>query len=369
MADNDWWRNESRQHRSRNDDYGSYPDEGYRRGGREGDYRGGDFRRGRGTEGRGDIYGGGAYGSGYREMTGSHGGRDYGGGYGPERYRGSYEDRDYGGGFGSERYGGPYEDRDYRQGYGSERYRGAFRDRDFGRDYGLSRDRDYGGGYGAERYGESYRDYTRGNYERGYGGNDYSRGFYGADQGYRRPDQDTGGYRGERSGWDRFSDEVSSWFGDEDAARRREQDARRDDWSAEHHRGRGPKGYRRSDDRIQEDVNDRLTDDPMVNASEVEVRVSNCEVTLTGTVDSREAKRRAEDCAERVSGVTHVQNNLRVRQQSSGQGTTTGTAGSMTSGSTSGPQGTGLGGVEVGPKGSEATASDRTGPRKTEANT
>jgi hypothetical protein len=35
-------------------------------------------------------------------------------------------------------------------------------------------------------------------------------------------------------------------------------------------------------------------------------------VTLTGSVDSRNARRRAEDIAERVSGVTHVQNNLRV---------------------------------------------------------
>jgi hypothetical protein len=36
-------------------------------------------------------------------------------------------------------------------------------------------------------------------------------------------------------------------------------------------------------------------------------------VTLTGTVTSREQRRRAEDIAESVSGVTHVQNNLRVK--------------------------------------------------------
>jgi hypothetical protein len=52
----------------------------------------------------------------------------------------------------------------------------------------------------------------------------------------------------------------------------------------------------------------------VVDASDVEVNVSNCEVTLSGTVDNREERRRAEDCAERVSGVTHVQNNLRVKQ-------------------------------------------------------
>jgi hypothetical protein len=52
----------------------------------------------------------------------------------------------------------------------------------------------------------------------------------------------------------------------------------------------------------------------VVDASDVEVNVSNCEVTLSGTVDNREERRRAENCAERVSGVTHVQNNLRVKQ-------------------------------------------------------
>ncbi|HEX8375853.1 MAG TPA: BON domain-containing protein, partial [Geminicoccaceae bacterium] len=80
------------------------------------------------------------------------------------------------------------------------------------------------------------------------------------------------------------------------------------------HRGRGPKGYRRSDERILEDVNDRLTEDPRVDASEIQVDVQGGEVTLTGTVGSREERRRAEDVAEGASGVTYVMNNLRVRQ-------------------------------------------------------
>jgi hypothetical protein len=80
------------------------------------------------------------------------------------------------------------------------------------------------------------------------------------------------------------------------------------------HRGRGPKGYTRSDERIREDVSDRLTDDALVDASYVEVSVAGGEVTLNGFVDSRTAKRRAEDCAEDVTGVSHVQNNLRVRE-------------------------------------------------------
>jgi len=83
----------------------------------------------------------------------------------------------------------------------------------------------------------------------------------------------------------------------------------------EHHRGKGPKGYTRSDDRIREDVCDCLTDDPMLDAGEIEVEVRNGEVTLSGTVSDRLAKRHAEDMIERVSGVRDVQNNIRVKER------------------------------------------------------
>jgi hypothetical protein len=56
------------------------------------------------------------------------------------------------------------------------------------------------------------------------------------------------------------------------------------------YRGKGPKGYTRSDERIKEDVNDRLSDDPQVDASDISVTVSGCEVTLTGTVSERGRK-------------------------------------------------------------------------------
>jgi osmotically-inducible protein OsmY len=72
-------------------------------------------------------------------------------------------------------------------------------------------------------------------------------------------------------------------------------------------------------------VNDRLTDGWRVDASDIEVTVSGAEVTLTGTVSTREQRRRAEDIAESISGVTHVQNNLRVtRQEQSWCGAATG---------------------------------------------
>lgn len=78
--------------------------------------------------------------------------------------------------------------------------------------------------------------------------------------------------------------------------------------------GKGPKGYKRSDDRIKEAVCDCLTDDPHLDATSLEVQVKDGEITLTGTVDSREARRRAEDLIDRMSGVKHVQNNLRVQE-------------------------------------------------------
>jgi osmotically-inducible protein OsmY len=87
--------------------------------------------------------------------------------------------------------------------------------------------------------------------------------------------------------------------------------------------GRGPKGYRRSDERIREDISDRLMASEWIDASEIEVAVSRGEVTLSGMVDDRSAKRLAEDIVEDVMGVREVMNQLRVKgatdQEASGQ--------------------------------------------------
>jgi hypothetical protein len=93
------------------------------------------------------------------------------------------------------------------------------------------------------------------------------------------------------------------------------------------HRGKGPVGYERSDDRIRELVCESLADDDEVDASQIEVAVSGGEVTLSGTVESRRAKREAEECVFSVSGVREVQNQLRVRDsRSSTQPSASGTA-------------------------------------------
>jgi hypothetical protein len=79
------------------------------------------------------------------------------------------------------------------------------------------------------------------------------------------------------------------------------------------HRGKGPQGFVRSDERVRELVCEALTDDDEVDATHIEVSVKNGEVMLAGTVDDREQKRLAEDCVERVRGVRDVHNQLRIR--------------------------------------------------------
>ena len=261
---------------------------------------------------------------------------NYGRGYqdhGYEDDRGNFNYGSYGGnlGYGTS-IGGRYQD------YGSDRNyndRGNYSESQFSRDSGFNRgrymgDRDEGyTGYNdwrTSRYGSGNRDYLnygsergvndrfgdendRSNYEgRNYnrGGGNYGGGNYGSDYNRGRDE------RGERGWWDKTSDEVSSWFGDEDAERRRERDRQ----VSGQHRGKGPKGYTRSDDRIKEDINDRLSDDVFIDASEIDVTVSQGEVTLTGTVETRSAKRRAEDIAEEVSGVKNVENRLRLASSS-----------------------------------------------------
>jgi len=243
------------------------------------------------------------------EWEGRFGPEDYGGGAsrgGVDYERGGFQIR--GGGRGDD-------DRDH-----DRDYRRDDRDDYAGPDTGPNVGRhDLGRGFGQ---GRGFRDYGRDEWGRdewgrgGPGGTDADRTREDRGRQARRQvgqdyahDRATRQREGNDRGWlERMGDEVASWFGDDDAERRRRMDAERS------HRGRGPRGYTRSDDRIREDVSDRLTDDPYVDASDIDIAVSNGEVTLTGHVEHRGAKRRAEDVAESVSGVTHVQNNLRVRQ-------------------------------------------------------
>jgi hypothetical protein len=223
------------------------------------------------------------------------------------------------------------EDRGGRAGYGSGRqmrYRGpatqGYRREDYADE--ASRNGERRGGWDFERArdearswgGSDERDYERGG-ERRYGEDQgyWSRGDEGGRERWEdRRDQG----RGEGVGdlFQRAGERISSWFRGENPmrgeARRYSADFGREPrWAPERgHRGRGPRGYRRSDERISEEVHERLTDDPWLDASNIRVEVKDAEVTLSGHVDDREAKHRAERLIEDISGVVNVQNNLRV---------------------------------------------------------
>ncbi len=136
----------------------------------------------------------------------------------------------------------------------------------------------------------------------GYGGE----GSYGSQGGWREPYGEGQQYgSGQQSGWSGSSQGM--------------------------HRGKGPKNYQRSDERLKEMLCERLHDDPEIDASEVTVSVQGGKITLEGTVDSRRTKNAIEDVAEQL-GSQDVQNNLRVQKQSerSGMETSGRTAASST---------------------------------------
>jgi BON domain len=185
-------------------------------------------------------------------------------------------------------------------------------------------------GFENERNRGEYGDYRGNRSEFGDRGN---RGEYGDYRGnrsefgeYRGNRGEFGEYRGNRGygGSESYSGGMGSFGGGMGSYGERGQ-----------HAGRGPKGWQRPDDRIREDINERLTDHPQVDATEIDVQVKNCEVTLTGTVDDRNAKRLAEEIAERVSGVKDVHNQLRVQPQGAGQEQQGGTKTTAGAGSTS----------------------------------
>jgi osmotically-inducible protein OsmY len=78
------------------------------------------------------------------------------------------------------------------------------------------------------------------------------------------------------------------------------------------HMGRRPQLQRRSDDKIYQEIWELLTNNADLDASEVELHVESGEVTLTGTVDSRDAKWLTEDLVNSVTGVREVNNRIKV---------------------------------------------------------
>ena len=174
---------------------------------------------------------------------------------------------------------------------------------DFGSNYG-SDDRGFSGNYGnQEGFGGYY-----GRSDRGSGRNQNEGGF-------------GGGYGNEQSYGNRYSNEQSNYWQGSDSNNDRDRYGTNRGGQSDYRQGqsqsrlesRGPKNYRRSDERIREEVCDRLMQGGL-NAEEVEVQVKDGQVTLSGTVDNRQDKRAIEDLAEEILGVKEVQNQLRIQR-------------------------------------------------------
>ena len=136
-----------------------------------------------------------------------------------------------------------------------------------------------------------------------------------------------------------FGPSYGTW-GDEEAARQRQAGAHRDapqyggrsgydlgthqrDIRREpqrSYRGLGPQSYKRPDERIRDDIYERLTDDHHIDARAIMVEVNQGNVTLTGTVIERRMRYAAEDLVESVMGVANINNQLRVQQESPSSG-------------------------------------------------
>ncbi len=65
-----------------------------------------------------------------------------------------------------------------------------------------------------------------------------------------------------------------------------------------------------ADDRIEESIYERFAQDLDIDAATIKVGVLNGEVTLTGTVESGQNLRLAEEIASSVSGVRRVNNQI-----------------------------------------------------------
>jgi osmotically-inducible protein OsmY len=188
------------------------------------------------------------------------------------------------------------------------------RDRpDYGR-YSRAGDRDYD----EARYGFDARDYRRQQQPQGpqnapnydYG-DDYSHTDYGA-RDYHRPSFERGLPGFERDPRSHAREYANNFGGAQRESGPRELGYGRPPLPRPGNRG--PRGYKRSDERVREEVCERLGRDWEVDASDLEVNVANGEVTLTGNVDDRQQKFRAEHLADSVWGVNEVHNQLRVKR-------------------------------------------------------
>lgn len=230
--------------------------------------------------------------------------------------------------------GGRQDDDHDRRGMGGSRYSES--------QYGTSPGRR---GFGGPGYGPSRESYGRGRYgsgvdarygeERGFGEGPFEDmteppGYFGTGNYGDGGASPTGGFdqRTRRRnygslGQDTFSSDFSP--------------ARQ--WRADSQRRyrTGPKGYTRSDERLREDICERLMLADSVDPTEVSVTVKEGKVVLEGSVPNRGMKHTIEDLVDAAPGVQDIENRIRVeRAESRWESSQKDTAGSGTSAAGSG---------------------------------
>jgi osmotically-inducible protein OsmY len=244
----------------------------------------------------------------------------------------------------------------HREGRSFERGPDSATERDFGRGAGREQEREFRGGtrhhssrpylqreFESERYGDDFQSGQRGWGERsgggeggrsfgmgavsasGYGAGSYAGGNFGGGS------FGGGSYGGSNYGGSSFGTGEGSGYGAGTISRRSEREEGQRSWQGSGsslqrnwdgpYAGKGPKGFRRSDERLHEETCDQLERNGQLDASEIEVTCKDGIVTLRGTVDSRRAKRLAEETAEQVYGVQDVMNELKIQKDQRDSGT------------------------------------------------
>jgi hypothetical protein len=210
-----------------------------------------------------------------------------------QRSLGSRHDH-YDSGYDDDEWSGERERDEQRSRYASAGRRGERSQRESG---GIDSDGDgrrgpgFGSSSGDDRYDYGYPNYVSSApaYRGGRGTRDeeYANRGYGWSERGRYP------YRDQRSGY------GASYGSGQDAGA---------------FRGRSPKGYARSDERLSEIICERLTDHPDIDPSDVSISVKSQEVTLSGSVADRRMKHAIENIVDECGGIREIHNQLRVKR-------------------------------------------------------
>ncbi len=281
-------------------------------------------------------------------------------------YPGNYgfQEGDYTGRTGGDPERQPYSQNPYGRYPGQERQSGEWRERPSPRygqrePYNMSTSGRGGSGsrYSESQYGQQGqgRSDPYGQYGSQYGSNRGGRGEYGERSFNEGPFADTSeppGYFGTGNyadggasyggGFDQRSRSRNYGSFSEDTMRSADN---RQGWQGRPQQQRyrtGPKGYTRSDERLREDISERLMMADSIDSSEVTVSVKDCKVVLEGTVPTRYMKHAIEDLVDAAPGVQDIDNRIRVErtesqygsgQSGAGQTATSGTVYGSTGGS------------------------------------